>query len=245
MVDFFNTPYQETKLTDILSVNSYQTAEPYPHIVIDDLFNPEILNEIINNWTPLDDPTMEFHNDGTFVRNKKGTGLGTNFTPQVELFLWQLSRPRFLKFLEELTGINALIPDPYFYGGGLHSISSGGKLAIHADYNKHFKFNLDRRLNLLIYLNKDWTEENGGCLELWNNTMSECVKKVLPVFNRTVIFSTTSTSFHGHPEPVVCSSDNLRKSIALYYFSNGRPEEEIISPEEHTTLWQARPLEGF
>lgn len=245
MVDFLKTPYQETKLTEILSANTYQTAEPYPHIVIDDFFRPEILDEIINKWTSLDDPTMEFHNDGTFVTNKKGTGLNTSFSTSAELFLWQLSRPPFLKFLEDLTGINSLIPDPYFFGGGLHSVGAGGRLAIHADYNKHFKFKLDRRLNLLIYLNKGWSEENGGCLELWDKTMSECVKKILPIFNRTVIFSTTSTSYHGHPKPVACSPETSRKSIALYYFSNGRPEEEVFSPEEHTTLWQKRPSEGF
>lgn len=245
MDNLIKTPYHQTKMQEVLSNNNYQTAEPYPHIVIDDLFDDQTLNKIISAWELQNNETLETHNDGTFVRNKKGTGLNTVFAPQVEFFLWQLSRPSFLNFLEELTGINALIPDPYFFGGGLHSVDSGGKLAIHADYNKHFKFKLDRRLNLLIYLNKDWKTENGGSLELWDSSMSQCVKKILPIFNRTVIFSTTSLSFHGHPEPVVCGANSSRKAIALYYFSNGRPEEEVVFPEEHSTLWQIRPGEGY
>jgi hypothetical protein len=245
MTDVFRTPYQESKLDEILSLSNYKTAEPYPHIVIDNLFDSKVLDNIISNWVSPDNSTMETHNDGVYVVNKKGTGINTTFPLAVEVFLWQLSGSRFLRFLEDLTEINALIPDPYFFGGGLHSTGAGGKLAIHADYNKHFKFKLDRRLNLLVYLNKNWTEENGGSLELWDQDMSQCVKKILPIFNRTVIFSTTSTSFHGQPQPVVCGPQDSRKSIALYYYSNGRPEEGIISPEEHSTLWQSRPGEGY
>ena len=100
-------------------------------------------------------------------------------------------------------------------------------------------------MNLLIYLNKDWTEENGGNLELWDSSMSSCLKRILPIFNRTVIFSTTSFSYHGHPQPVVCNQEDSRKSIALYYYSNGRPEEEDFSPKLHSTLWQSRPNGGY
>ena len=86
-----------------------------------------------------------------------------------------------------------MIPDPYLIGGGLHRTRVGGSLAVHADFNKHPRFTLDRRLNLLVYLNEDWTEANGGWLELWDRDMQRCVQRVLPTFNRTVIFSTSDT----------------------------------------------------
>jgi len=241
----FKLPYQESRLEEILSGSGYQVARPYPHVVIDELFDPSSLDAMLSEWSFENESTSESHNDGTYVTNKIGTGIGATFGQNTEYFLWQLSRPTFLKFLENLTGINSLIPDPYFFGGGLHSVGNGGRLAIHADYNKHFKFKLDRRLNLLVYLNKDWTEANGGCLELWDQHMTNCVRKVLPVFNRTVIFSTSSNSFHGHPDPVICGNQESRKSLALYYYSNGRPEEDVFSPEEHSTLWQARPGKGY
>jgi len=147
-----------------------------------------------------------------------------------------------LQFLETLTGIKGIVPDPYFVGGGLHQIKPGGKLGVHADFNHHEKLNLDRRINVLIYLNKDWKEEYGGHFELWNKEMTAAEQKILPLFNRCAIFSTTSTSFHGHPTPLSCPPDRTRKSIATYYYSNGRPAEEV--GESHSTLFKARPGEA-
>jgi Rps23 Pro-64 3,4-dihydroxylase Tpa1-like proline 4-hydroxylase len=147
------------------------------------------------------------------------------------------SRPM-LGFLEDLTGIRGLIPDPYFTGGGVHQIKPGGFLEVHADFNLNNKLKLDRRLNVLLYLNQDWKEGYGGHFELWSKDMSASVRKILPLFNRCAIFSTTSTSYHGHPTPLSCPPDRTRKSIAIYYYSNGRPEEEV--KEGHDTLFQAR-----
>ena len=120
----------------------------------------------------------------------------------------------------------------------MHQIVRGGKLAIHADFNTHRRYGLDRRLNLLLYLNKNWREEYGGHLELWDRNMSGCQAKVLPVFNRVMIFSTTDYTYHGHPDPLNCPDGMTRKSLALYYFTNGRPNSEIST--EHSTVFRAR-----
>jgi hypothetical protein len=92
---------------------------------------------------------------------------------------------------------------------------------------------------VMVYLNKDWKEEYGGHFELWNRDMSCAEQKILPLFNRCAIFSTTSYSYHGHPNPLTCPPDRTRKSIATYYYSNGRPEEEVS--DAHSTLFQHRP----
>src|SRR5438034_178076 len=78
----------------------------------------------------------------------------------------------------------------------------GGFLKVHVDFNVHPKLKLDRRLNMLIYLNKEWREEWGGDLELWDADRTMCRKKIAPLFNRTVVFSTGDSSFHGHPHPL-------------------------------------------
>ncbi|MGH2611796.1 MAG: 2OG-Fe(II) oxygenase, partial [Rhabdochlamydiaceae bacterium] len=98
---------------------------------------------------------------------------------------------------------------------------------------------LDRRINVLVYLNKSWKDEYGGHFELWDRDMKNCVNKVPPTYNTMAIFSTTDFSYHGHPDPLQCPQDMSRKSLALYYYSNGRPAEEI-SLEKHTTLFQQR-----
>jgi hypothetical protein len=138
-----------------------------------------------------------------------------------------------------LTGISGLIPDPYLEGGGLHQIERDGFLKVHADFNVHAKLRLDRRLNFILYLNQDWREEYNGHLELWDRGMTRCVRKVLPVCNRAVVFVTTDWSFHGHPEKLACPPGRTRKSVALYYYTNGRPAEERSAG--HGVLWQERP----
>ncbi|MEN8260204.1 MAG: 2OG-Fe(II) oxygenase [Pseudomonadota bacterium] len=112
---------------------------------------------------------------------------------------------------------------------------------MHADFDKHSQTKLDRRINVLVYLNKNWHEGFGGHFELWDREMKTCVKKVLPAFNTLAIFSTTDFSYHGHPSPLTCPPDRSRRSLALYYYSNGRPSYEMNNgPEEHRTLFVAR-----
>ena len=123
----------------------------------------------------------------------------------------------------------------------MHEIKSGGLLKVHTDFSKHPTNNFDRRVNVLIYLNKDWKEEYKGCLELWDKEMKSCKQKILPLFNKMVIFSTTDFSNHGHPDPIDCPNDISRKSIALYYFSKGRPKEEILdSDQKNRTYFKNR-----
>jgi len=149
----------------------------------------------------------------------------------------------FVEFLERLTGITQLVSDPHFEGGGLHQIRPGGFLKVHADFNKSRKLNLDRRLNGLLYLNKDWEESYGGHLQLWNKDMTACEGKILPVFNRFVVFATTDDANHGHPDPLTCPPDRARRSMALYYYSNGRPADEVA--DDHSTLFKQRPGEAW
>jgi hypothetical protein len=59
--------------------------------------------------------------------------------------------------------------------------------------------------------------------------------------DRCAIFSTTSKSFRGHPEPLACPPDRNRKSIATYYCSNGRPEEDPGLTRQHEVAFQERP----
>jgi len=159
------------------------------------------------------------------------------------LLLHQLNSSTFLNFLESLTGIQGIIPDPHFNGGGLHQIERGGYLKIHVDFNRHKRLKLDRRLNLLLYLNRDWQEEYGGHLELWDRDMNRCHQRILPIFNRCVIFNTNDFSYHGHPDPITCPEGMTRKSLALYYYSNGRPADELQDSggkEAHSTIFRAR-----
>ncbi len=235
------TPDGRQRLADCAD---YARAKPFPHLMLDGIFNPRLLRAIVNEFPDQNTNIVEEHNDGVYVRHKHNTTWETRFGHQTKSLFAVLSSPPVLLALERVCGISGLIADPYMFGGGLHFTGSGGKLAVHADFNRHPKLNLDRRLNLLIYLNEGWTEANQGWLELWDRDMGTCVTRISPVFNRLVIFGTTSSSFHGQPEPILGSPDLVRRSIALYYYTNGRPAEEITEVD-HSTLWQQRPRDGY
>lgn len=146
-----------------------------------------------------------------------------------------------MRFFEELTGIDGLLCDPYLRGGGLHQIQRDGFLKIHNDFQTNPKLKLDRRLNLIIYLNDDWDDSYGGFFEMWDRTMTGPLKTVAPRLGTSLLFATTDHSPHGHPEPLTCPPDRSRRSIALYYYTNGRPEGEVL--EEHHSQWFERPGE--
>lgn len=229
----------ENRLNNLASQfsQSYAQATPFPHIIIDDFLPASLLESILEEFPKPD--TIDWQKFNNPAEKKLASNLELQMGEWTRVLLYQLNSSTFIKFLESLTGIEGIIPDPHFVGGGLHQIERGGFLKMHVDFNRHNKLKLDRRLNLLIYLNKDWEEEYGGHLELWDKDMTQCQKKILPIFNRCVIFSTTDFSYHGHPEPLTCPEDRTRKSLALYYYSNGRPAEEVSGT--HTTVFQARP----
>jgi hypothetical protein len=160
----------------------------------------------------------------------------TQMGPISRQLVSQFNGVAMIRFLERLTGIDGLVPDPHLAGGGLHQLEPGGFLKVHADFNRHEKLNLDRRVNVLLYLNEEWRDEWGGYLELWTRDMSRRAHRIAPLAGRVVIFNTTSNSFHGNPEPVASPPDISRRSLAFYYYTNGRPEEERAPV--HSTLYQ-------
>jgi len=220
--------------------SAYNVNDPFPHTVIDNFLPIEVAERILGefpdskqiNWLRFDrQPSQK-------PATKEDRELG-DFTREL---LTHMNSAACLRFLEQLTGIKGLIGNPYFEGGGLHQIERGGFLKMHVDFNYYRRLQLDRRINLIVYANKDWQEEYNGHLQLWDREMKGCVKKILPVFNRCVIFNTTGFSWHGHPDRLECPGDRTRKSMALYYYTNGRPEEE--KGETHGTVWQERQKPG-
>lgn len=218
----------------------YTAAGPFPHIVLDDFLPSEVIAQVEREFPKREACWDSFNREQerfkvSYDPNKLEPGLCP------ALFQAFNSRP-FLAFLETLTGIKGLLPDPYFVGGGLHETSRGGKLAIHADFNLHQPLNLQRRLNLLVYLNHDWQSEYGGQLELWDRGMTRREKAVDPLFNRCVIFNTDDDSFHGHPDPLNCPPDRTRRSMALYYYTASPSIRHEL--REHTTDFRPRPGSG-
>jgi Rps23 Pro-64 3,4-dihydroxylase Tpa1-like proline 4-hydroxylase len=220
------------------SADAYRVADPFPHIVFDSFLDPELLRAVLTEFDAMDRSSWHYTERAT--ERKYSTEDFQHFGPNTRAVFAQLNAAVFLAFLENLTGIAGLIPDPHLRGGGLHEIRRGGALGVHADFNFYSRLNLYRRLNLLIYLNENWQQEWGGDLELWDRSGKRRVQQISPIFNRAVIFDTSNFSYHGHPRPLQCPEERARKSLALYYYTVEAPAEDDRTP--HTTLFI--PTEG-
>lgn len=238
-------PYLNSHNQDLLAYakehkNKYKNANPFPSIYFEKFFNPDFLSSVVDEFPDLSKGNNIVYNDPL---QKKLAGNGEElFGDKTKLLMHFLNSEPFLNFVKELTGIDeTLFGDPYFSGAGLHETKKGGLLKVHADFNKHPINGLDRRVNIIVYLNKDWKDEYGGHFELWDEEMIGCVDKFAPNFNSIAMFSTTSKSYHGLPNPLACPDGMSRRSLALYYYSNGRPESESIAFKEgHNSIFVKR-----
>ncbi|AXC14322.1 hypothetical protein ACPOL_5066 [Acidisarcina polymorpha] len=216
---------------------NYQGASPYPHIVLKDFFDAKTVQEVAEEVKSFDffDGEKDFYG----AKKKRYCGSYDKFPPKTKAFIDYCNSQPFMTFLEEMTGEHGLVADPYFEGGGIHSLKSGGFLKVHADFNWHKRLNLYRRLNLLVYLNSGWQDSWGGHLELWKTDMSGMAAKVAPALGTAVVFTTDDQSFHGHPDAMTCPETVTRDSIALYYYSEKRPQDADRTIRD-TTDYRAR-----
>jgi hypothetical protein len=217
---------------------AYCFAEPFPHMVADNFLPEGVARLALDHF-----PREALRSDRVFEMGYAGQHKRQIMPDECDgaarqLFQFFNSRP-VIEFLEGLTAIQGLIPDPYYVGGGYHETARGGKLGIHADFRINEQLHLHRRLNVIIYLNENWQSEWGGALELWDRNMKVKHHDVLPLFNRCVIFNTDADSYHGHPDPLTTPEGVFRRSIALYYYTASKEiYKEIPST---STVYQARP----
>ncbi len=211
----------------------YSSNLPYPHIVIDNFLSGGDANNLSSVYPEPSSPIWLSPYRSEHQYGKIGTGSSAKFKlldDYLYFSLLEFNSSNFLNFLECITKIKGLLPDPYFRGGGLQQILEGGILDIHTDFNEYRKLKIYRRLNVLLYLTKEWEPGNGGELELWDSSPPEgkCTKKIAPLFNRMVIFETNKNTFHGHPSEWI-SKKATRRSIALYYYTSYKKEGYVYN----------------
>ncbi len=222
----------------------YLANQPFRHVVIDDFLEREFCRALLDQFPAFDEKTAINENKqvGRKSTQERVAGLGPAYAALDRL----VRGGEFRGLVSTITGIDDLLYDPDYIGGGTHENLSGQDLDPHVDFNFHPLTNHHRRLNLIIYLNEQWREEWGGCLDLhldpYRPPAEDTITRVLPEFNRCVIFETTEKSWHGFeridlpPE----QAHRSRKSFALYYYTEQRPAEETGPP--HSTIYVDRHL---
>ncbi|MEN1927454.1 2OG-Fe(II) oxygenase [Luteimonas sp. MJ250] len=221
----------------------FLSATPFRHCVMEGFFVPAFADALLAQF-PAFERGNALNEDG--IASGKSTverirGLGEAYARLDAC----IRSPGFLGLVERMTGIDGLLYDVDYFGGGTHENRDGQSLDNHIDFNHHPATGWHRRLNLIVYLNPEWDPDWGGALELHRDPHdpdADEVVAVVPGYNRCVIFETTEHSWHGFP-PIRLPPERAgltRRSIALYFYTRERPSDEAASP--HSTVYVDRPL---
>ncbi len=196
--------------------SKFLNAEPFEHICIPDFLSTEYAEQLFRAF-PMDIESGKWHKYNNPLEVKFAfDNMNLMPLPLKKLF-YLLSTKDVSAKISKLSNIDGLESDPYLHGAGLHIHPRNGMLNMHLDYEKHPFMDRERRLNMILYMSKDWKEEWHGDTQLWNKDMSKCVASSKVAFNTAIIFKTNEISWHGLPEPIQCPKDQYRKSIAYYY----------------------------
>lgn len=216
--------------------DTYGTARPYPHVVIDGFLGARLASGLAGvfpgaaeaHWMRRDYQEQAARLGQ--LQRKAFEGVHG----ALRHLLSELSSMSFLDFLETLTGVQGLIGDPHFRGAGLHLTLRGGHLALHADFNRDRMRGLSRRLTVLYYLNPDWQPAWGGDLELWTADLSRCEARIAPLLDRLVVMAHGDDHWHGHPSPLECPEGRGRAVVAAYFYT---VEASADAPDAHGAIW--------
>jgi hypothetical protein len=215
----------------------YQGAKPFPHVIMNKLFPEEILDSLLvemsqmgrERWSSIDQDTRE-----RTLRMRSAAEMGA----AGDRLLSIVHSAAFLYFLSEITGIPHLLPDPYLQGSGYAMMRRSDYFSVHSDRNVAYETGLVRRLAMIIFLNKSWSPEYHGELELWSHDAKRCDVSIRPLYNTTVLFEVANPNYHGVPTPLACPTDRMRQSFILYYHTSSLKEETDLKP--HTSIFAPR-----
>ena len=216
-------------------------APGFPHFCIDD-FLDEAFAEEVHDAFPAYQQAERLGRSFAAVNERRKTQItdARLFPAPIRELHELLASDDFVARMSSMSGIENLVADPLLVGGGIHETNQGGHLDVHVDFNFNEQSGLYRRLNILVYFNKDWQESYGGYLDLWDADVKQCLGRFAPAFNRAAGFATSAVSWHG-VTPVRCPPGRMRKSFAAYYYTKEPPPG--WDGVKHSTVFRARPDE--
>lgn len=202
------------------------SAAPFPHLVVDGLFNPDLLTLVLEEFDTH--RAADWYDVQSSYERTRRSVLGAALGPASQLYFDVVNSGWFTTWLSDVNGTPYLIPDPLRHGGGLHESRTGGSFAVHRDFDRHPKTGLKNEMVFITYLNRGWQPEWGSALELWDAKDGQCVTTVQPEFCRTLLMPHGPRSFHGHPTPLQAPDDRPRRSVATYFYTGTpMPEQDL------------------
>ena len=238
----------ELKKEDLMCAGKISNAKlepnPFKYTVIDNFLTDDLAKTAMKAFPPLSDSCWHHSNDkGIEVKSRTTCASEFDMPEGIIDVIRIINSSLILHAMSELFEIPKLMPDPYFSGGGLNVSDKNGHLDVHVDGNYNDKTGLNRRMNLIIYLNPNWTPDWGGEFGIYTNNGDTLARSIPPIVNRCVIFDSHDSSYHGLPNPINFPNDDPRKSIIIYYYTKAeRPGDQNKYSKPHSALWRSKGM---
>jgi Rps23 Pro-64 3,4-dihydroxylase Tpa1-like proline 4-hydroxylase len=227
---------------DVSALNTlFLNAKPFEHVVIDNFLETSYAEKISEIFPVVNSDWHEYKNP---IEVKYTYDNVNELDKDTKDFFYYLSTPELTNIMRDITSIRNLEYDEYLHGAGLHKHPRYGRLNIHLDYEKHPISGKERRLNVILFMSKDWDPLWNGANELWDKDVTKCITKTHVKFNRAIIFKTNDISWHGLPDKIMCPDDVFRNSLAYYYVS---PLNTLKTEENYRkkAMFVKRPEDPF
>ena len=186
-------------------LHKLKSQRNFPYTIIDNFFNEKTAKKLEKEFPNYKDKNLHVYNN--YCEVKKTLNIWNLFPPLTYNIFTILNSEKVTQLISKKLKIPNVISDHGLHGGGWGLLSKGGKLNPHLDYSLHPKIYAQRKFNLIVFLSRSWKKNWGGELTFYlknrnNKKMpGKLFKKILPKFNRAVIFDTSNYSWHG-VEPI-------------------------------------------
>lgn len=209
----------------------YSHGTPVPWLTFDDFLPPDVLEAVQQEIDAIPEHLWgKFTRNGSFMKECNNL----NYSPVIRELALNFNSSEFVTWLENITGITKIIPDPHLIGAGLMRCGPGDSLKLHTDFNWNEQLHLNRCLSMILYISRDWREEWQGGLEFWDFEKQKCLHRIAPMPNRLLIWNYHERLIHGHPIPITCPENLSRDGLRMFYFnSNATP----LSPPHRSLYW--------
>ena len=225
---------------------AFSSAKPYKHICIDKFLDEDFASRLIAEFPVFKVEETRTDSGKTGQGQKLTKPNLSNHGPSFKKLSEMFASSEFLNWLSELTSIDDLSwGGENMWGGGTHDNVNRAELDFHVDFNYDESTGLHRRLNALIFLNREWDPSWGGQSEMaedpWNPD-NKNITRYKPAWNRLILFETSERSWHGFPRiRIPAGKEHIsRRSVAAYFYTKTRPEHEIVG--SHSTFYVQRHI---
>ncbi len=230
---------------------------PYPVWVIDNFMRDDVLSILLEKWPESDH--KNWHKGHEKISGKpnileqgmRGISKIEMMPEEIGDIVKELHSQEFTNVIGKMLSMEGLISDDHMRWSGLRTMLSDSFQLIHSDARISPESGLRKELTCLLYLNPNYEKERDqGCLEIWNDDMTQKVHEIEPILNRMTIFLNSDKSFHGVPlvkrERRAITFSILKKgevgerSKALFVARPDDPEEVTIEGVNRSIMKDAK-----